>query len=114
MRKILAHRLKGSTFNVQRSTFNVWRLAFGGDVTGAPKLAVPNESRIHYFDSLSQTEAQNCARRTANGERQTLALQAFRHFCGLAPLEPTQIQRFGERECDRILFMFDRNATIAP
>jgi hypothetical protein len=38
----------------------------------------------------------------------------FRHFYGLAPLETTQIQRFGERECDRILFMFDHNATIAP
>ena len=31
---------------------------------------------------------------------------------GLASLERTQIQRFGERECYRSLFMFDRNATI--
>ncbi|MBV8378946.1 MAG: hypothetical protein JO279_18290 [Verrucomicrobia bacterium] len=30
----------------------------------------------------------------------------------LPRLEGTQIQRFGQRECDRSLFMFDRNATI--
>jgi hypothetical protein len=32
---------------------------------------------------------------------------------GAASLETTQIQRLGERECYRSLFMFDHNATIA-
>jgi hypothetical protein len=51
-----------------------------------------------------------CNRLAATFRR--LSETIFYRFIGFATMEPAQIQRFGARECDRILFMFNRNATI--